>query len=99
MIVQFIFGWPGIILFLVIATVAAWKKSYKLMTLALVLSLPSSLYLFGGNGWIQLLAFYVPISTGASIILIKNHINIVPKVLLLPIYVFYSYLGFAVITQ
>lgn len=99
MILQFIFGWPGIILFVAIATGASWKKSYKLMSTALVLSLPSSLYLFGGNGWIQLVALYIPISIGASVILIKNNISTIPKLLLLPIYVFYAYLGYAVVSQ
>lgn len=99
MIVQFIFGWPAILLFMSIATLAAWRNSYVLMALALAVSLPSTLYLFGGNGWIQLVAFYIPISLGVSVVLIRKRIRLAPKLLLLPIYGFYAYLGYAVVAQ
>ena len=98
MIVQFFF-WTAIILFITMATVAAWKGGHILMTTALVLSLPSSLYLFGGNGWIQFVALYIPMSLGVSIILVKKKDRLTPKLLLLPTYAFYAYLGYAVVTQ
>lgn len=98
-IFQFLLGWPAIICFLLLATVGAWKPSKSLMTAALVWSLPSSLYLFGGNGWIQLAALYIPLSLGFSIFLIHRKQIVAPKLLLVPVYGIYTWLGSIVLNQ
>ena len=98
-ILQFLFGWPAIIGFQLLATLGTWKPNWKLVLIALAWSLPSSLYLFGGNGWIQLAALYIPLSLGLSIYLLHKKQTVVPKLLLVPIYAVYSWLGYVVLTQ
>lgn len=98
-LLQFLLGWPAIVSFVLLASAGAWKPSKKLMAFALVWSLPSSLYLFGGNGWIQLAALYIPVSLGMSVFLIDRKQTILPKILLVPIYVIYTWLGMSVLTQ
>ena len=99
LIAQLFFGWPAIVLFLVLATLAAWLPDEKIMLAALFLSLGPSLYIFGGTGWIQLLGIYIPLSLGVSILLIKYKKYLLPKVLLIPMYIFYILLGYAVYMQ
>lgn len=99
MIIQTFLGWPAIVGFTVLATIGAWKPSKTLMATALAWCLPSAFYLFGGNGWIQVFALYMPISLGASIYFIDRKIRIVPKLLLVPIYGGYIWLGYAVLSQ
>ncbi len=99
MILLFLFGWPGILLFMMLATIAAWKPSPMLMTGALILSLAPSLYLFGGNGWVQGFAFYTPLSLAMSIMLIKNKRYWPPRYMLIPVYVLYAWFGYTVLTQ
>lgn len=99
MIVQVLFGWPGILTFIVLATIAAWAPNKMLMVVALAWSLPSVFYLLLGNGWTRILALYIPISLGISIYFIMNKKQFYPKLLLFPIYVFYACLGYTVVTQ
>lgn len=97
MMMQLLFGWPAIIGFTVLATIGAWKPSKTLMATALAWCLPSAFYFFGGNGWIQIFALYMPISLGASIYFIDRKIRILPKLLLVPIYGVYVWLGLTVL--
>ena len=95
MIQQILFGLPGILIFIGSASLAAWLPNYGLMAFALAWSLPSALYLFTGSGWIQLAALYIPLSLGLSIYLIKCEKILVPRLLLLPIYSLYLFLGYS----
>lgn len=99
LVVQFIFGWPGILLFLGLASIAAWRANHKVMIAALFFSVGPSLYIIGGNGLVQLFGLYIPLSLGVSIPLIKHRQCLVPKILLIPMYSFYVWLGYAVVTQ
>lgn len=94
-IFQFLLGWPAIICFVLIATAAAWRPSKNLMIVALVWSVPGSLYLLGGNGWIQIDALYIPLSLGLSVFLIHRNQIMAPKLLLVPMYAIYVLLGLA----
>ncbi len=99
MIQQLFFGLPGIVIFILSATLAAWLTNYALMVFALAWSLPSAFYLFMGNGWIQLAALYVPLSLALSIYLLKREKPLIPRLLLLPIYALYLFLGYSVLNQ
>lgn len=99
-----IFGWPGILVFLAITTIAIGRSDYKLLIAALILSLPSCLYLAGANNRFTLAAAYIPISLGISAYLMRKKINnkvnnLVPNLLILPVYLFYAHLGYLVYTQ
>lgn len=98
-IVQLLFGWPAIVGFLAVATVAAWRPSKDLMVAALFWSVPNFFYLFGGNGWIRLVALYLPLSLGLSIFLLEKKLTVLPKLLLCPLYGFYAWLAYAVVSQ
>jgi len=99
LVLQLFFGWPAILLFIGLATVAAWISNQQMMIAAFVFSLGPSFYVVGWNSWIQLVGLYIPLSLVASIALIKYRKNLIPKLLLVPIYVFYSWLGYVVATQ
>lgn len=99
MLVQILIGWPTILAFVTLATIAAWRPNHILMVVALIFSLPSSLYLFGGNGWAPVLALYIPLSLIFSAVLLKNGQYLLPRIMLLPIYGVFAYLGYAVLTQ
>lgn len=99
MILPLLFGWPGIMIFILFATFAAWTSNIQFMVAALIFCLPNSFYLFGGNGWIQLAALYIPLSLGLSIYFIKIGKSLVPKILLGPVYGFYIYFGYSVLAQ
>lgn len=99
MIIQFIFGWPGIIIYNVLATIGAWKPDHRLTRAALIVALPSMLYLLGGNGWVQLMSLYILTSLLVSGHLIKRKQLLAPKLLLLPVYGFYLWLAIEVLTQ
>jgi len=99
MIQQIFFGLPGILIFIGTATLAAWLPNYGLMAFALAWSLPSAFYFFTGNGWIQFAALYVPLSLSLSIYLLKHKKLVLAKLLLLPIYALYLFIGYSVITQ
>jgi hypothetical protein len=58
-----------------------------------------SFYIATGKGWIQLAGLYIPLSLGASIAFIKYRKNLIPKLLLVPMYIFYSWFGYVVATQ
>jgi hypothetical protein len=99
LVLQLFFGWPAIGLFIGLATVAAWLSNQHMMIAAFVFSLGPSFYIVAGNGWIQLAGLYIPLSLGTSIALIKYRKNLIPKLLLVPMYVFYSWFGYVVATQ
>ncbi len=99
MIIQIIFGWPVIVLFMLLATYAAWARKRTPMIIACLLSVLPSLYLIGGDGWIQLLAVYIPVSLSFSIFLMSKKMYLAPRILLIPAYGFYGWLATAVITQ
>ena len=99
LILVVLLGWPAIIMFLALATIGAWLPNQKMMIMALCFSLGPSLYIFWGNGWIQLLGVYIPLCLGISTLLIKHQKFLIPKLLLVPMYIFYTWFGYAVATQ
>lgn len=87
-------GWPGVILFLAVAFFAVWRRDYRLMLVAVVLSLPSAYYLISGEGWIQAAGVYIVASlAGATYLLRRGKVDFA-KLLLLPIVVLYAYLRY-----
>jgi hypothetical protein len=98
-VVQLFFGWPAIGIFLTLATLGAWLPNNKAAAGSIVFALGPSLYLFGGNNWVQLVGIYIPISLVLSIVLIRYGNNLLPKLLLVPMYCFYVWLAYAVLTQ
>ncbi|MEQ8314757.1 MAG: hypothetical protein RL839_04790 [Gammaproteobacteria bacterium] len=98
-VVQLIVGWPAIVLFVAMATLGAWRSSQRIVLAGLILSLGPSFYLLGGGYWIPLAGLYIPLSLSFSIMLIRNKNYLLPKVLLAPIYCFYAWLGYVVVTQ
>lgn len=99
MLIPLIF-WLATCSFIVLATIAAWLPNHKLMLVALVLSLPSTLYVIGGsNGWSQLAGLYIPMSLLLSFWLIRKKHLALPRVMLLPIYWLFASLGYFVYTQ
>lgn len=98
-VAQLIFGWPSIIIFIVVATIGVSLNSKKLVSIALVLSLGPSLYLIGASNWVQLVGLYIPLSLVISIVLIGHNRFLIPKVLMGPIYCFYIWFGYVIANQ
>ena len=94
-------GWPGILAFLTLATLAVALGRPRLADAALLLSLPSAFYAFAGESWVQAMGLYIPVSLAlAGWLLSRNrHRRLIPALLLIPLYLFYIYLGMAVMTQ
>ena len=99
LILQLLFGWPGILLFLILATMAVWNTNQKMMMIALIFSIGPALYLLTGNGWVQLVGVYIPLSLGGSALLIKSQRLLIAKLLLLPLYGFYTWFAYMIVTQ
>lgn len=99
MIMQLFFGWPMIVLFILLATYAVWTRKISPMIVAALLSIFPSFYLFSGEIWIRLLALYIPISLCVCVVLMGKKMYLFPRILLFPIYGFYGWLATAVITQ
>jgi len=98
-IVQLFFGWPAIVIFVILATLGAWLPNSKITSSSIVFALGPSLYLIGGNNWVQLVGIYIPISLVVSIMLIRYGNYLLPKLLLVPIYCFHFWLAYVVQTQ
>lgn len=96
--IQLIFGWPGMALAMVLAITGIYlRKRWLLLTVG-VLLLPSSFYFFGANNWVRLMGIYIPLSAFISAFYVESN-RLVPALLLTPIILFYSWLGYSVATQ
>jgi hypothetical protein len=91
--IQVLFGWPGIVAFVCLATVAAWLCFPRLMLVAFALSLPNAYYLFGGNNWVHWMALYIPLSLFVSAVWLRRGQVLWPRMLLVPVYAFYIWLA------
>jgi|GEM_PF-1077658 len=92
---QIIFGWPAIGLFLALAAIAVWRRKTALMVAAFIVALPGAWYLWGTSGWTKWMAFYLLISLGASAYFLYKRNDLIPKLLLLSLVVFYAWLRYA----
>lgn len=98
-IAQLFFGWPAIFIFMALATIGALRVRVGPIAIAFVFALGPSLYLFGANSWVRVIGLYIPLSLVISIALIRYRKPVVPRILLVPIYCFYIWLGYVVATQ
>ncbi|MCF6209994.1 MAG: hypothetical protein L3J88_04280 [Gammaproteobacteria bacterium] len=98
-VVVLFFGWPAIAIFLIIAAVGVLLRNSVFLIVALILSLPNCYYLLGANNWFQLMSIAIPAMLGFSAIAVKQKWFVISVAVLLPIYLFYGYFFYLVMSQ
>jgi hypothetical protein len=99
MIIQLLMGWPAIIGFTLLASYGAWKGKAVPLAIASIWSLPNSIYLLMANNWVQLAGIYIPLSLVISAVVVQSGKAWPARIVLLPVYGFYLWLGRVVLTQ
>lgn len=99
MIIQLLMGWLAIIGFNLLTSYGAWNGKAVPLAIASIWSLPNSIYLLMNNGWVQLAGTYIPLSLVISAVVVQLGKPWPARILLLPVYGFYLWLGRAVLTQ
>jgi hypothetical protein len=99
MIILLLMGWPAIIGFVLLASYGAWQNKAIPLAIASIWSLPNSIYLLTGNNWVQFAGIFIPVSLVISAVAVQLEKAWPARVLLLPIYGFYLWLGRVVLTQ
>jgi hypothetical protein len=99
MIIQILMGWLAIIGFTLLASYGAWSRKAVPLAIASIWSLPNSIYLLMSNGWGQLAGIYIPLSLVISAVVVQLENPWPARILLLPVYGFYLWLGRVVLTQ
>ena len=97
--VSMMFGWPAIILFIVVAVIGLRLRNYKLLIVAMVVSLPNCYYLFMASNWIRVAGITIPLLFAISSFAIKNNLIVLVKVILVLVCIFYLYLAYTVFFQ
>ncbi len=98
-LIALLMSWPGIIVFNLLAGIAAWQSAKHLMLIAAILSLPSAYYLFAASSYVSWIALLVPLLLIASVILIACNQLLLPKLLVIPVHAVYLCLAWVVLTQ
>ncbi len=98
MLVQTIFGWPFIILSLLVSGIGLIKDRYLLLLIGAVLIFPFSFYLSGAPE-IRGLAFGIPLSQVYAAYTIKKEKTIIAWLLTLPAFFASIWVAFNVLSQ
>jgi len=98
LLIQIVFGWPFIILSLLVSLVGLITKRYWLLLTGAVLFAPFSYYLSGAPG-IREIGFAFPLFQAGAAFAVRANKMILAWILALPVFLISASIAFVVLTQ
>jgi hypothetical protein len=95
---QIIFGWPFIILSLLVSVTGLITKHYWLLLIGAVLSIPFSYYLSGAPGF-RNIVFVLPLFQVGAVFAVRAKKMFMAWLLLLPVILVIGWVAYAVLSQ
>ena len=97
-LIQIVFGWPFIILSLLVSLIGLVKKRYSLLLVGAVLFAPFSYYLSGAPG-IRWIGFAFPLFQAGAAFAVRGNKMFLAWILTLPAFLVSAWLAFLVLSQ
>ena len=98
LLIQIVFGWPFIILSLLVCLIGLITKRYWLLLVCAVLFAPFSYYLSGAPG-IRWIGFAFPLFQAGAAFAVQRSKMILAWILALPAFLVSAWLAFVVLSQ
>jgi len=98
LLVQIVFGWPFIIISLLVSLFGLITKRYWLLLIGAVLFAPFSYYLYGAPG-IRWVALALPLFQFAAAFAVRNNKMLLAGILTLPAFLVSVWTAFLVLSQ